>query len=105
MATFHKSEKFVGVVAILTALAWVNGRPGSLGAAEPGDDDFSAKAWQSKYQNANACSRCHTRPIAQDKADGSLDFVLLAESAIWKAYDKHAQAFASLLGKRSERMG
>jgi hypothetical protein len=56
-----------------------------------------------KYDGATACKDCHTQPNAERSP--SLPFVTLTEYAIWKLEDKHAQAFAVLKTKRSERIG
>lgn len=69
------------------------------------------EAKDQKYQNAAACTRCHVQPGGNDfprgdpKGPQALNIVLLTEYAIWKTHDKHAQAYAVLLGPRGQTMG
>jgi hypothetical protein len=57
-----------------------------------------------RYENASSCSNCHTQPTAARIEQEALELVLLAESAIWRTHDKHAQAYAVLEGPRGKRM-
>jgi Cytochrome c554 and c-prime len=62
--------------------------------------------WQKFYYAASSeCSNCHVAPNAQRIQNGATDFVLLTESAIWRAFDKHAQAYAVLKGERGKQIG
>ncbi len=81
-------------------------------AAQPVPREMAkeADAWKAfKYQNAVTCARCHTKPGGNDVAAPGmlrpLDVVLMTEYSIWKTHDKHAQAYAVLLGPRGQRMG
>ena len=59
-----------------------------------------------KYQSAGECANCHVRPTANRLEESkAFDFVWLTEYAIWKTHDKHAQAYAVLLGKRGQDIG
>src|SRR5262249_1964394 len=79
-----------------------------LGQAEiwaqaPGQN-ANAEKWKGKYQDASACMECHTKPTRLNQENKSLEFVLLTEYAIWKTYDKHAQAYVVLEGRRGQAM-
>jgi hypothetical protein len=57
-------------------------------------------AWANyEYQPASSCNTCHSQP-AQYKTE----LALTCEYSIWKAYDKHAQAYAVLEGERGQKM-
>ena len=66
-----------------------------------------------KYQSAAKCGECHALPKgnqlpSEDPASKELrawDVVLMTEYSIWKTHDKHAQAYAVLVGPRGKRMG
>jgi hypothetical protein len=60
---------------------------------------------EGKFDGAVSCRKCHTAPDPDDFRTGSTNFVLLTEYAVWKTHDKHAQAYAVLLGPRSQHMG
>lgn len=71
-------------------------------------------AWADfKYQSAAKCGECHALPKgnqlpSDDAANKDLrawDVVLMTEYSIWKTHDKHAQAYAVLVGPRGKRMG
>jgi hypothetical protein len=70
------------------------GQDGRAGQAAP--------AAGGTYTGAANCLRCHSRPRPDDVGRGSTGFVLLSEYSIWKTHDKHAQAYAVLLGHRSQ---
>ena len=75
-------------------------------AARATDLKKQEEAWAAtglRYEDALSCKLCHTRPIAD--FDQALDFVLLAEYSIWKTHDKHAQAFAVLVGPQGDLIG
>ena len=55
-----------------------------------------------KFQEPQVCQRCHTQFVQRDVK--SLDFVLLTEFATWKTLDKHAQAYAVLMGSRGKQI-
>jgi len=70
-------------------------------------------AWADlKYQSAAKCGECHALPKgnqlpSEDPASKELrawDVVLMTEYSIWKTHDKHAQAYAVLVGPRGKRM-
>jgi hypothetical protein len=67
-------------------------------------DDKPKPDKEALFEEAGACARCHTQPLAQDFDQGSLNFVLLTEYSAWKTQDKHAQAFAVLGGSRARQM-
>src|SRR5205807_812793 len=56
-----------------------------------------------EYEPAAKCVTCHTLSTAEGKK--SFDFVLMAEYSIWKTHDKHAQAYAMLLGPQGKLIG
>ncbi|MSR31620.1 MAG: hypothetical protein EXR99_08960 [Gemmataceae bacterium] len=66
-----------------------------------------------KYQSAAKCSECHSLPKGNQlpsedpnvKEPRAWDVVLLTEFSVWKTHDKHAQAYAVLVGPRGKRMG
>src|SRR4051794_39812012 len=65
----------------------------------------NAEAWKDfQYQDAASCSLCHAGPTAANKGQGSLNLVVMAEYAVWKTHDKHAQAYAVLEGKRGQQI-
>jgi hypothetical protein len=95
-------------IASLAALAFFHadlaGRP--MRAARPSgapEDDWKAY----KYQETRDCKQCHTAPSKDDvnPTKGAIDLVLMTEYSIWKTHDKHAQAYAVLMGPRGKRMG
>ena len=56
------------------------------------------------FENPTDCQECHTQ-VTQNRIErNALDFVLLTEYATWKTQDKHAQAYAVLLGSRGRQM-
>jgi hypothetical protein len=55
-----------------------------------------------KFYGVGSCQECHTQPTALRK--DSLDFVYLAEYAIWRVQDKHSLAYLALEGKRGQQM-
>ena len=57
-----------------------------------------------KFDGPGSCMECHTQPTQNRIELGALDFVLLTEYAAWKTQDKHAQAFAVLVGPRGQQM-
>lgn len=63
-----------------------------------------------EYQPASTCADCHKNPKAdyfQKKAGfetPAVDLALLTEYSVWKVHDKHAQAYAILLGERGRQM-
>ncbi len=83
---------------------------GALGPARAADGDAAPRAgrpdWSKfNYQNVSECANCHTQPTANRIDQGALDIVLLTEAAIWRTYDKHAQAYAVLKGERGQKIG
>src|SRR5258708_5510351 len=66
----------------------------------PGND-----AWKDLvYVASTECANCHSLPQGVNQLK-STEFVLLTESSIWRAYDKHAQAYAVLEGGRGKQIG
>lgn len=64
----------------------------------------AATAWKEFVSSPSKdCMECHAAPTAGKT--GSMDFCLFTESAIWRAYDKHAQAYAVLEGERGRQIG
>jgi hypothetical protein len=94
-----------GAGLLVAAWAWParaqDKTPDGLAAESPHAADW--KDFQ--YQEAANCSFCHAGPNAAFKGAKALDLVLMAEYAIWKTHDKHAQAYAVLEGKRGQQMG
>src|SRR4051812_2996485 len=91
----------------LGATALLFGDGGARGQAKRPQDKIAGsrhlekEAWKTlQYEDSMQCAVCHTSPVADRKQD----LVLLAEYAIWKTHDKHAQAFAVLKGVRGKRM-
>jgi hypothetical protein len=107
------SRKRCAVGAVwVTVLVWCLSYGRNRVNAGPVESQFEGSEWKGKYQEAVECRRCHTQPTKEDLQrtkpdlkDSSLDFVLLTEYSIWKTHDKHAQAYAILLGGRSQDMG
>jgi hypothetical protein len=83
----------------------------SLSSTEARPLQREEKGKERKYQNAAACADCHVQPNGNQYPDGNprstkpLNLVLLTEYSIWKTHDKHAQAYAVLLGPRGKSMG
>ncbi|MBI1916943.1 MAG: hypothetical protein HYS12_19720 [Planctomycetes bacterium] len=79
--------------------------------AQPLNQPPDVEAWKNQiYEQSGRCSECHTAPILgrinpPGRASPSTEFVLLTESSIWRAYDKHAQAYAVLMGDRGKQIG
>jgi hypothetical protein len=92
------SRKLFAVAALAVALL-----PAGRAAARS-YESFAGDEWKGKYQSATECKKCHTRPSSADVLEQSGPFVLLTEYAIWKTHDKHAQAYAVLLGPRGQAM-
>lgn len=57
-----------------------------------------------KFDGPASCMQCHTQPTRNRIDEGALDFVLLTEYPTWKTQDKHAQAYAVLVGPRGQQM-
>jgi hypothetical protein len=87
-------------VAALAVVALVPAGRAAAGTYQ----SFTGKDWEGQYQSATECKKCHTRPTGADVLEQSGPFVLLTEYAIWKTHDKHAQAYAVLLGTRGQAM-
>jgi hypothetical protein len=105
MINKHPSKGFwVGLVTVLASLACslVLGRTETR--AQSTSQSAIAGKWVGKYQEAAACMECHTKPTAANRENKSLDFVLMTEYAIWKTFDKHAQAYVVLEGPRGKAM-
>src|SRR5262245_29856719 len=89
------------VLAAVVGIGFLAQRPARAQqlSQPPGND-----AWKDlTYKASGDCAACHTSPIEARIKD--TDFVLLTESAIWRAYDKHAQAYAVLEGERGRQIG
>ncbi len=58
------------------------------------------------YAPSQDCMECHAAPTVArfTDPDPSIEFCLFTESAIWRAFDKHAQAYAVLEGERGKLM-
>lgn len=66
----------------------------------------AADAWKNLlYFDSGSCTECHAVPTPAKIAARAGEFVLLTESSIWRAYDKHAQAYAVLEGARGKMIG
>jgi hypothetical protein len=91
-------------VLVLAAVVGVGFLTQRTARAEPLSQPPTADAWKDlAYKPSGDCAACHTSPIEARIKD--TDFVLLTESAIWRAYDKHAQAYAVLEGGRGRQIG
>lgn len=98
-AHFKNGLAMVGI-GLMAGLAWHASRPEPVSAAPS-----EVEAWKDcRYQEASECMNCHTSPTRNRIEQGALDIVLLTEYAIWKTYDKHAQAYAVLEGPRGIQM-
>src|SRR5215468_8977440 len=73
--------------------------------AQPLSQPPSVDAWKDLvYVSSTECADCHSAPQNVNRLK-STEFVLLTESSIWRAYDKHAQAYAVLEGDRGKQIG
>jgi hypothetical protein len=92
---------------IRTNAVWVFGLACSLGSlrapsAQAQHPEKDAAAWKGlKYEEAKECRACHNTPR---NADDKADLVLQTEYPIWKLQDKHAQAYAVLVGDRGKKI-
>lgn len=82
---------------------WSEGPAGR--AADPAPKGGQPDWAGCRYENASQCANCHTQPTNGRIDQGALELVLLTESAIWRTYDKHAQAYAVLVGDRGKKIG
>jgi hypothetical protein len=104
----HKLRFTSGVALTLAVGAllapWSRGPEGR--AANQAEAKGARPDWSKfRYESASQCSNCHTQPTNTRIEQGALDIVLLTESAIWRTHDKHAQAYAVLVGDRGQRIG
>src|SRR5436309_375547 len=73
--------------------------------AQPLSEPPGVDAWKDLvYVSSTECANCHSAPQNVNQLK-STEFVLLTESSIWRAYDKHAQAYAVLEGDRGKQIG
>ena len=92
----------VGAVAMGLAAVGRGEPPRAIGAG-PIASQIPGEPLKTTYYSAlNQCQLCHRAP---DPAQPIIDFCRLDEVEIWSKLDKHSQAFASLNGDRSRRMG
>src|SRR4051812_2755089 len=90
----------VAVVAVALGVGFFADRAAK---AQPPSQPPSSVAWKDlTYAQSGRCSDCHSFPIANRLK--ATEFVLLTESSIWRAYDKHAQAYAVLGGDRGKQI-
>jgi hypothetical protein len=90
-------------VAIAALVApWTGGR--AADPAAPGDKACRCDWSKLTYQSVRDCADCHTQPTANRIEQGAQEVVLLTETAIWRTYDKHAQAYAVLKGERGSNI-
>src|SRR5262245_9434562 len=107
--TMTRSRKlFAAGAALLAAVAagvvTLSSRPAQANPELTQSVPATAKAWEKFfYQEASACSQCHSVPNAQNR--GSLDLCMFSEWSVWKTHDKHAQAYAVLKGERGRKIG
>ena len=99
-----------GVVAVAVA-AGVGLFANRAAKAQPVSQPPTVEAWKDlTYTPSSKCASCHALPLPEYRAKAgkktaATDFVLLTESSIWRAYDKHAQAYAVLEGDRGKLIG
>ena len=67
------------------------------------DEKPKVAAKDLQFLGVGECKKCHLVPDSESK--DSLDFVLLTEYTSWRTLDKHAQAYAILVGPRGKQMG
>jgi len=94
----------VGVVA-LAIVAGAGFLAQRAARAQPLSEPPGVDAWKDLvYVSSTECASCHSAPQNVNQLK-STEFVLLTESSIWRAYDKHAQAYAVLEGERGKQIG
>jgi hypothetical protein len=100
----YKKRVSIGLavaVAVGSLVApWAGGR--AADPAGPGDKTCRCDWSKLNYQGVDRCAQCHTQPIETLIKQGAQELVLLTETAIWRTYDKHAQAYAVLKGERGQ---
>ena len=97
----------LGVVVLVCAICWLGGGQ-TVRARQPEKKvDYPAKWKEDKdltYDSSALCTQCHVTPLPNTPKT-AFDIVLLSEYTIWKSTDKHAQAYAVLVGDRGQRIG
>jgi hypothetical protein len=100
----HKNS-VAGGLALIVAVGWLVATRTGGRAADPavsGGSTCHCDWSKFNYESVKACADCHTQPTANRIGEGAQNLVLLTETAIWRTYDKHAQAYAVLKGERGK---
>src|SRR5262245_30656396 len=106
MPTFSLRTKLLAVGAVaLAVVAGVGFLAQRAARAQPLSEPPGNDKWKDLvYAASTECAECHSAPQNVNQLK-STEFVLLTESSIWRAYDKHAQAYAVLEGGRGKQIG
>lgn len=101
-----------GVVAIAGVVWCVSAAARRAEAVQPAPGGQDAVAVEAKwnenhlyFQEAQECKECHSGPNDARARKGAFDITLQTEYSVWKTHDKHAQAYAVLIGDRGKKIG
>src|SRR5262245_41535929 len=110
MSSLRMPRRFLAasVLALAGASLYLGlGRPGPAAGQDSSSTAAVEAEWKKKnlsYDQAATCKGCHTMPGSDYVKAGAFDVSLLTEYAIWKVHDKHAQAYAVLVGNRGKEI-